>query len=101
MTGEPHKSPASGLSLAVSPYRVSTFSPLPESKVLNYLDHVLSWEEAQAREFDEAVMLNERGEIVSGTTGKYLLGNEWNSTHARTQHWRDGRHHTRVRDRYR
>jgi branched-subunit amino acid aminotransferase/4-amino-4-deoxychorismate lyase len=26
---------------------------------------VLSWEEAQARDFDEAVMLNERGEIVS------------------------------------
>jgi branched-subunit amino acid aminotransferase/4-amino-4-deoxychorismate lyase len=31
------------------------------------LDHVLSWEEAQKREFDEAVMLNERGEIVCAT----------------------------------
>ena len=36
-------------------------------KSLNYLDHVLSWEEAQSRDFDEAVMLNERGEIVSAT----------------------------------
>ncbi len=27
----------------------------------------MSWEEAQARDFDEAVMLNERGEIVSAT----------------------------------
>lgn len=27
----------------------------------------MAWEEAQAREFDEAVMLNERGEIVSAT----------------------------------
>jgi branched-subunit amino acid aminotransferase/4-amino-4-deoxychorismate lyase len=29
---------------------------------------VLSWEEAQSRDFDEAVVLNERGEIVSATT---------------------------------
>jgi len=34
---------------------------------LNYLEQVLSWEEAQAREFDEAVMLNERGEIAAAT----------------------------------
>lgn len=67
MTGEPHKKPASGLSLAVSPHRLSTFSPTAGIKSLNYLDHVLSWEEAQSRDFDEAVMLNERGEIVSGT----------------------------------
>jgi aminodeoxychorismate lyase len=68
MTSEAQKIPAAGLSLAVSPYRSNTFSPLAGIKSLNYLDHVLSWEEAQAREFDEAVMLNERGEIVSATT---------------------------------
>jgi hypothetical protein len=28
MTGDPHRVPTTGLSLAVSPYRVSTFSPL-------------------------------------------------------------------------
>ncbi len=68
MTGDPQKVAQSGLSLAVSPYRVSTFSPLLGIKSLNYLDHVLSWEEAQSRDFDEAVVLNERGEIVSATT---------------------------------
>jgi len=68
MTSETQKIPTAGLSLAVSPYRSNTFSPLAGIKSLNYLDHVLSWEEAQAREFDEAVMLNERGEIVSATT---------------------------------
>jgi len=67
MTGEPQKTPAAGLSLAVSPFRLNTFSPLAGIKSLNYLDHVLSWEEAQARDFDEAVMLNERGEVVSAT----------------------------------
>lgn len=68
MTGEPQKVAANGSSLAVSPFRVNTFSPLSGIKSLNYLDHVLSWEEAQSRDFDEAVVLNERGEIVSATT---------------------------------
>jgi len=67
MTGTPHKTPSTGVSLAVSPYRLSTFSPTTGIKSLNYLDHVLSWEEAQRRDFDEAVMLNERGEVVSAT----------------------------------
>ena len=68
MTGDPQKVAANGLSLAVSPYRANTFSPLVGIKSLNYLDHVLSWEEAQSRDFDEALVLNERGEIVSATT---------------------------------
>jgi len=67
MTGEPQKISSAGLSLAVSPYRHNTLSPLAGIKSLNYLDEVMAWEEAQAREFDEAVMLNERGEIVSAT----------------------------------
>ncbi len=67
MTSEAQKISRAGLSLAVSPYRSNTFSPLAGIKSLNYLDQVLAWEEAQAREFDEAVMLNERGEIVSAT----------------------------------
>jgi branched-subunit amino acid aminotransferase/4-amino-4-deoxychorismate lyase len=68
MTGDVQKVSADGLSLAVSPYRVNTFSPLSGIKSLNYLDRVLSREEAQSRDFDEAVVLNERGEIVSATT---------------------------------
>ena len=67
MTGEPQKVPAAGMSLAVSPYRVNTLSPLVGIRSLNYLEQVLSWEEAQTRDFDEAVMLNERGEIVAAT----------------------------------
>jgi aminodeoxychorismate lyase len=67
MTSEPQKVPAAGMSLAVSPYRCNTFSPLRGIRSLNYLEQVLSWEEAQAREFDEAVVLNERGEVASAT----------------------------------
>jgi branched-chain amino acid aminotransferase len=69
MTGEPQKIPPAGMSLAVSPYRLNTLSPLSGIRSLNYLEQVLSWEEAQARDFDEAVMLNERGEIVLSDDG--------------------------------
>jgi branched-subunit amino acid aminotransferase/4-amino-4-deoxychorismate lyase len=68
MTGDRHRISQNGLSLAVSPYRINTFSPLTGIKSLNYLDRVLSREEARSRDFDEAVVLNERGEIVSATT---------------------------------
>jgi len=68
MTGESQKLAPTGMSLAVSPYRANTVSPLTGIKSLNYLEHVLAWEEAQSRDFDEAVVLNERGEIVSATT---------------------------------
>lgn len=67
MTGEAQKIPQAGMTLAVSPYRYNTFSPLAGIRSLNYLEEVLAWEEAQEREFDEAVMLNERGEIVAAT----------------------------------
>lgn len=67
MTGEAQKVPQAGMSLAVSPYRFNTFSPLAGIRSLNYLEQVMAWEEAQAREFDEAIMLNERGEVVSAT----------------------------------
>ena len=53
------------LALTVSPHRTSTLSPLAGVKTINYLEQVLAWEEARGREFDEAVRLNERGEVVS------------------------------------
>ena len=68
MTGDVRHVPRDGLSLAVSPYRINTSSPLMGIKSLNYLDRILSREEARGRDFDEAVVLNERGEIVSATT---------------------------------
>ena len=67
MTGDPPKAAPNGYSLAVSPFRSNTLSPLTGIKSLNYLNNVLAWEEAQSRDFDEAVVLNERGEIASAT----------------------------------
>jgi branched-subunit amino acid aminotransferase/4-amino-4-deoxychorismate lyase len=67
MTGEAHAAAADGLALTVSPYRLSTMSALAGVKSVNYLEHILAWEEARSRDFDEAVTLNERGELVSST----------------------------------
>ncbi len=67
MTGEAHREAAEGLALTVSPHRINTHSPLTGIKSVNYLENILALEEARAREFDEAVRLNERGEIVSAT----------------------------------
>ncbi|MDQ3258380.1 MAG: aminotransferase class IV [Acidobacteriota bacterium] len=67
ITGDARAVTDDGLALTVSPYRVNTHSPLVGLKSVNYLEHVLSWEEARARDFDEAVVMNERGEVVSAT----------------------------------
>ncbi len=67
MTGDARAPSEDGLALTISPYRVNTLSPLVGIKSINYLEHILAWEEARARDFDEAVTLNERGEIVSTT----------------------------------
>ncbi len=59
--------PDDTLALSVSPYRANTLSPLSGIKCTSYLEHLLRWEEARARDFDEAVVLNERGEVVSAS----------------------------------
>jgi branched-subunit amino acid aminotransferase/4-amino-4-deoxychorismate lyase len=67
MTADEWQRPES-LSLTVSPYRVNTCSPLAGVKTINRLEQVLAWEEARSRDFDEAVMVNERGEVASAAT---------------------------------
>lgn len=51
--------------LTVSPHRINTTSPLTGIKSCNYLEHLLAHEEASQRGFDEAIRLNDRGEIAS------------------------------------
>ncbi len=51
--------------LTVSPYRINSTSPLAGVKSCNYLENILALEDAKAKNYDEAVRLNERGEIVS------------------------------------
>jgi branched-subunit amino acid aminotransferase/4-amino-4-deoxychorismate lyase len=67
MTGDARPVPEEGLAVTLSPYRLNTLSPLAGVKSVNYLEHVIGWEEAHARDFHEAIVLNERGEVASAT----------------------------------
>lgn len=51
--------------LTVSPFRVNSASPLAGVKSCNYLENILALEDAKAKNFDEAIRLNEKDEIVS------------------------------------
>lgn len=53
------------LKLTVSPHRINSFSPLINIKSCNYLENILAIEEAKKEGFDEAIRLNEKGEITS------------------------------------
>jgi branched-subunit amino acid aminotransferase/4-amino-4-deoxychorismate lyase len=64
MTADARRVPEEGLTLTVSPYRINSVSALTGVKSISTLDQILSWEEGRARDFDDVVMLNERGEVV-------------------------------------
>jgi len=53
------------LRLGMSKFTVNSSSPLAGVKSCSYLDKILTLDEAKSRGFDEAVQLNERGEITS------------------------------------
>ena len=57
------------LTLTISPIRLHSSSPLAGVKQTSLIEHLLALEEARSRQFSEAVLLNERGEIVSATAG--------------------------------
>ena len=53
------------ISITVSPHRINTTSPLVGIKSCNYLEHLMAYQEAKGRAFDEAIRVNERGEVAS------------------------------------
>lgn len=55
------------LSLTKSDFHINSTSPLAGVKSCNYLENILSLENAKDKGFDEAVRLNERGEVVSAS----------------------------------
>jgi branched-chain amino acid aminotransferase len=59
--------PPRDAAITMSPYRVLSHGPLAGVKRTAMLDNVLALEEARSRGFAEAVMFNERGEIVGAT----------------------------------
>jgi branched-subunit amino acid aminotransferase/4-amino-4-deoxychorismate lyase len=64
ITADQRKVPAK-LNVTVSPYSMNSTSPLAGVKSCNYLENILAVNEAKSREFNEAVRLNQRGEVAS------------------------------------
>jgi branched-subunit amino acid aminotransferase/4-amino-4-deoxychorismate lyase len=58
----------------ISPYRVNSTSPLVGVKSCNYLEHLMAFDEARSRGFDEAIRLNERGQIASACMANVFWG---------------------------
>lgn len=68
----------SASALTLSPYRVLSTALLAGVKQNALLDNLFALEEARSRDFTEAVLLNERGEIVSATAANifWVQGDE-------------------------
>ena len=66
------------LALTLSPHRVLSTALLAGVKQTSMLDNLFALEEARSRDFNEAVLLNERGEIVSATAANifWVQGDE-------------------------
>jgi branched-subunit amino acid aminotransferase/4-amino-4-deoxychorismate lyase len=66
ITTRPRREVPANFKLTVSPFRVNSTSPLAGMKSSGYLENLLAIEAARRSGFDEAVRLNERGQIASG-----------------------------------
>ena len=65
ITSANFKKTVENFNLTVSPHQINSKSPLINIKSCNYLENLLALEDAKQTGFDEAVRLNEKGEIVS------------------------------------
>ena len=76
ITAGPRKVPDNS-KLTISPHHVNTTSPLAGIKSCNYLEHLMAYDNAKNRGFDEAIRLNEHNEIASGCMSNvFWLTNE-------------------------
>jgi len=64
LVAERRKMP-SELRIGISPHFINSTSPLVGIKSCNYLEPLMAFDEAKSRGFDEALRLNERGEVAS------------------------------------
>jgi len=62
----PERTSPKSFRLTLSPFQVNSSSPLSGVKSCNYLEQILSLDEAKGRGFHEAVRVNERGHVTSG-----------------------------------
>jgi 4-amino-4-deoxychorismate lyase len=63
-----YQPPEEPMKVKVSSYRRNSTNPILGIKSLNYLENLLANKVAKRSGFDEAIFINERGEITEGTT---------------------------------
>jgi branched-subunit amino acid aminotransferase/4-amino-4-deoxychorismate lyase len=66
--GYPQEFYRRGMRLALAAARRNSTSPLPRLKSNNYLESLMAKQEARDREADEALFLNERGEVAEAAS---------------------------------
>ena len=77
----------SNLRLTVSPFRINSASPLTGVKSCNYLENILALADAKSSGFDEAIRLNENGEVTSACMANVFW---WNDEKLFTPHLKTG-----------
>lgn len=61
------------ISLSLSDICINEQSPITKFKTLNYLDKIIARQQAQNNHFDDALLLNTKGHIVSTTTANLFF----------------------------
>jgi len=64
---------AKGFTAIVSPYRKATQSPFAQIKSLSFLEHRMSWHEAQKAGRDEALVLSQQNHLIGGSRSNLFL----------------------------
>jgi len=72
LTGGDHRS-TEGVRILLAPFQRSSSSPLLQFKTTNYFENSYARRWAKGQGFDDALFLNERGEVSEATTANILL----------------------------
>lgn len=71
--GYPARMHQKGISVAVADTTVNERSPLCRAKSANFMPYILARQEAQSKGFDDAILLNTRGDVAEGATSNLFI----------------------------
>lgn len=63
----------SGITATIANTRQNEYSPLAGIKSLNFLNYIISKEEAKTGGFDDAILINTKGDIAEGSTSNVFM----------------------------
>lgn len=71
--GYPAAAYRNGITVKIANTRQNEYSPLAGIKSLNFLNYIISKEEARAEGFEDAILLNTKGDIAEGSTSNVFM----------------------------